>query len=299
MTVATPKAAAGWVAPWLVAVLLACGGGGSTLAPADEAAIPEGASPQRIIAIAPSVTEMLFELGLGDSVVGVGDYAMWPPEVVGLPRLGGLFDARLETIAGLDPDLAILLPSEERLRMDLDAMGVEVLTVPSNSIDDVEIMAALIGERCNAKDSVDLFRERWREQLAPRSRTDAPRVLLTVNREPGRLADVLVAGPGTFLDELLQRLGVENVLADAQLAYPQVGLEEVILRHPQVVIELQATPGDYAELSSEWTMIGSRAALIGTCVRIIAGHHVLIPGPRLPRLMKELEEAVASCVDQQ
>lgn len=275
---------------------LACGGDAGP--DAHDSLLKESADtvPQRIIAIAPSVTEMLFELGLGERVVGVGDYAKWPPETAGKPKLGGLFDARLETIAGLQPDLAVLLPSEERLRINLEGMGVEVLTVRSDSIADVEEMAGLIGERCGAQDAAEAFLDRWSVQLAPRTQEDPSRVLLSVTREPGHMADVLVAGPGTFLDELLQRLGMINVVADAQMAYPQVGLEEIILRHPEIVIELQASPGNYDELPRDWATVATGTAVSEVCVRVIAGNHVLIPGPRLPRLLQELEEAIAECV---
>ena len=283
---------------WVLVVGLAMACGGSAERDANDPALEESTetAPQRIIAIAPSVTEMLFELGLGDRVVGVGDYAKWPPETAGKPKLGGLFDARLESIAGLKPDLAVLLPSEERLRTNLEGMGVEVLTVPSDSIADVEEMAVLIGERCGASEAAEAFLDRWSSQLAPRTQENPSRVLLSVTREPGHMADVLVAGPGNFLDELLQRLGMINVVSDAQMAYPQVGLEEIILRQPQIVIELQASPGNYDELSRDWATVASGTGLTEVCVRVIAGNHVLIPGPRLPRLLRELEEAMAECV---
>lgn len=285
---------------WLAVALLACGGG----APSEDRQELEGRSlqdaavPRRIIAIAPGVTEMLFALGLGDRVVGVGDYARWPPEVASIPKLGGLFDSRLESIAGLDPDLAILLPSEERLRVHLQKMGVEVLTVRSESIADVEEMAILIGERCGAEEASAAFLESWDRELSPKTRQDSPRVLLSVTREPGRMADVLVSGPDTFLHELLERLGAVNVMADAQLAYPQVGLEEIIIRHPQVVIELQANPGDYASLPEDWQRLSGEVPMEETCVWVIAGDHVLIPGPRLPRLYRELADALEACAKQ-
>ena len=204
-------------------------------------------SPERIIAIAPSVTEMLFVLGLGDRVVGVGDYAQWPPEVHTKPRLGGLFDARLEVIASLQPDLAVLLPSEERLKVNLEKMGIEVLSVRSDTLLDVEEMAVRVGERCGVAPAASEFVERFRRDLAPRQRGESTTVLLSVTRQPGRLSDILVAGPDTFLSELLERLGAQNVMADTSLSYPQVGLEEIILRSPQVVIELPAAPGERVE----------------------------------------------------
>ena len=97
----------------------------------EPASSPPVASPERIIAVAPSVTEILYVLGLGDRLVGVGDYATWPPEVRSKTRIGGLFDPRFEQIVALRPDLAILLPSEESLGVQLRDLGIEVLTVPS------------------------------------------------------------------------------------------------------------------------------------------------------------------------
>lgn len=279
-----------WLSVSTALLVLACGGGSDRT----EEAVRD-VPPQRIVAIAPSVTEMLFELGLGDRVVGVGDYAKWPPEVATRPRLGGLLDARLEVIAGLQPDLAVLLPSEAGLRAHLEEMGVEVLTVPSDSIADIEEMALLIGERCGVIEAAEAFVRQWQVDLAPQERQHPARVLLSVTRERGTMADILVAGPGTFLDELLGRLGLVNVVADAQVAYPQVGLEEIILRQPDVVIELQAAPGTYDDLTLDWMQGASGSTLPQVCVKVIAGHHVLIPGPRMPRLLRELDEAVADC----
>lgn len=270
----------------LVWLFLACG----------REPVPESTqTPQRIIAIAPGVVEMLFELGMGDRVVGVGDYAEWPLEAVQKPKLGGLFNARLEAIVALRPDLAVLLPSEESLALDLDRMGIEVMTVRADTIEDVEEMAVLIAERCGVPDAGVAFVERWRSRLAPRSIGTPLRVLLSVTRETGRLADVLVAGPGTFLDELLVRLGATNVMADAGLAYPQVGFEEIVVRAPDVVIELQASPGPFAALRQDWSRLGADTSLADACVQVLAGDHVLIPGPRLPRLYEGLWQALLAC----
>jgi len=209
-----------------------------------------------------------------------------------------LFDSRLESIAGLDPDLAVLLPSEERLRGHLEKMGVEVLTVRSETIADVEEMAVLIGQRCGVEEASEEFLQTWRSELDPKTPWESVRVLLSVTREPGRMADVLVSGPDTFLHELIDRLGAVNVMADAQLAYPQVGLEEIIIRQPEVVIELQASPGNYESLDLDWARLAGEVSLARVCVKVVAGDHVLIPGPRLPRLYRELEEALLDCAGQ-
>lgn len=279
-----------WFWPFAAISLLACGGG------EEQTRIQRVESPQRIIAIAPSVAEMLYALGQGSRVGGVGDYVKYPPEAAGKPKLGGLFDARLEEVVLLRPDLAILLPSEETLKANLEGIGVEVLTVQSESLSDVEDMAVVIGERLGVPEATEAFLRKWQADLAPRPIAEAPRVLVAVSRTPGRMGDMLVSGPGTFVDELLGRLEAPNVLADSDLLYPRIGLEEVVVRRPDVVIELQPEPGTYELLSKDWRGLGADSGLADVCVRVIAGDHVLIPGPRLTRLYAELREALVSCV---
>jgi ABC-type hemin transport system substrate-binding protein len=123
-------------------------------------------------------------------------------------------------------------------------------------------------------------------------------VALTVARERARMGDVLVAGPDTFLDELLSRLGAENAFADAPLRYPQVGLEAFLERQPTAIIELQPQPMSAEEvekLERDWLAAPGLAAVDRGCLAVISGEHVLLPGPRLARLYDELRTALRSC----
>jgi len=273
-----------------VALLAACG-----RAPAPD---PGAAArpPERVIAVAPSVVEILYALEVGDRVVGVGDYAHWPPEVESKPRIGGLFDARLEEIAALRPELAILLPSEAGLGEKLAALGVEILTVRSESLADVEEAVTAIAERMGRSEPADRFVAEFRTALEPHPLGDtAPRVLLAPTREVGRVSGILVAGPDTFYQELLDRMGATNVFADAPVRYPQVGAEEIVARQPGVVVELQPrelAAERVAELVADWESFG---AAFAPCVRVVTGDWALLPGPRLPLLYAALREAVASC----
>ena len=256
--------------------------------------------PERIIALAPSITETLFELGLGEQVVGVGDYSTWPPEAAGKPRLGGLFDARLETITALAPDLAFLLPSEEELRVQMERLGIDVVTVQSDSMADIEKTVRIIGDRCGVEDAAERFLRRWELELVPRRVGGAPKVVLTMGRMPRVLNQILVAGPHTYLHELLVRLGAFNAFADAPVQFPQVGLEEILGRRPDAIIELQPSPAAIPVLRSDWlTFPGHMQLLRSDCVQVIAGDHVLVPGPRLPRLYEELRRALLGCVESQ
>ncbi len=260
---------------------------------------PEGEldASSRIVSLAPSITETVFALGLGDRVVGVDDYSTWPAETAALPALGGLFDANLEAIVTLEPDLAILLPSQSDLGERLEELGIEVLEVPSDTLADVEGAATIIAERCGVAAAGRSLVERLRRDLAPAPLANAPPTALVVGRQPGQLATVLVAAPGTYFDELLARLEAVNVFADAGQPYPQVGLESFVGRRPRALVELQGEPLSPAQrqrLRADW-----RAApgldLDDACVSVIDGYEVLTPGPRLGEVYRRLRDALEAC----
>ena len=276
-------------------LLVARGCGG----PAREAG-RERAVPERIITLAPSAAETAHVLGLDDLVVGVGEYVKWPPELADRPRLGGLFDPDFESIVALAPDLAVLLASEESLRERLEAVGVEVLTVPSDTLGDVERAIERVAERCGVRErGVEVLRE-WRLALAPDPFDRPLSVVLVVGREARRLGDMVVAGPGTFFDELLARLGARNAFRDVAARYPQIGVEEILRRQPDVVVEVQ--PHFVNEVFEEalrrdWRELGGLGGLVAPCVAIVQGDHVLVPGPRLPLVYRQLRDALATCVN--
>ena len=266
-----------------------------------EAPAPEPqrvAVPATVVALAPSLVELLYELGLGDRLVGVGDYVKYPPEATEKLRLGGLFDPHLEEITRLAPDIAILLPSEERTRVHLDALGIEVLTVANESLEDIEATALTIARRFSIEERGEEWVAAWREALRPRPLRGSPRVMLAVSRQRDTLADTMSAGPGTFYDELLRRMGAVNVFADAVTLYPQINLEEVVRRDPEAILDLRSEvpdPDIAEDLRDDWVALGPVRALETGCHAIISGSHVLLPGPRLPRLYEEIRSALMEC----
>lgn len=265
-----------------------------------------GAAPggcQRIIALTPSLIETLFALGLGDRVVGVGDYTTWPPEALSRPKLGGLFNPNLERIVTLKPDLAVLLPSEKDLGARLRPLGADVLIVPNESLADVERSFGVIGRRCGVTEAGERLAVEFREGLVPRPLPGpSPKVMLSVGRRAGDLGEMLVASKGTFFHELLTRLGAENAFPDGPTLYPEVGLEEVVARKPDVILELRADPiaaDKAAELVRDWRPLAEIPAVRNGRIEILAGGHVVVPGPRLPRLYEEMRAAIEKALEGQ
>jgi iron complex transport system substrate-binding protein len=275
-------------------LLSACGRGREGGSPAPGQAPPRPS--QRIIALTPSLVETLFALGLGDRVVGVGDYARWPAETARKTHLGGLFNPNLEQIVSLRPDLAVLLPSERDLGAKLRPLGVDILIVPDESLADVEQSFRIVAQRCGVPQAGDRLAAEWRAGLSLPPLPGPPlKVLISVGRQPGRLGEIVAAGHGTFLDELLTRLGAVNAFADSPTLYPQVGLEEIVARKPDVVLELRAdplSPEQKAAIVRDWQALPEVPAVRDGRVDVIAGTHVLIPGPRLPQFYREMRDAL-------
>jgi len=112
---------------FLAAVLLAgailmvgCGGAVGVVAPEGDGS----AAPRRIVSLAPSLTETLFALCLGDRVVGVTRFCVHPPEVDGLPKVGGHLDPNFEAIVSLEPDLVVAIPSSHESGLRLESLGI-------------------------------------------------------------------------------------------------------------------------------------------------------------------------------
>ncbi len=293
------------IMPKLRAILLlstallfaACGGGDGG---DGGESVDASSAPQRILAMAPSAAEVLHVLDLDDRVVGVGDYVNWPPALAAKPRLGGLFNPDFERIVTLQPELAVLLESEASLAERLEAVGVEVLMVPSDTLGDVEIAIGRIAEAAGVSERGEAFLRQWRQDLAPEVLDESLSVALVIGREPQKLGDLLIAGSGTFYHQLLAKVGGRNVFHDAGTPYPQVGVEEILVRDPDVVVEIQ--PLEVLEhreeaLRQDWAEFDRLAGREPRCVQVVDGEKVMVPGPRLPEVMLELREALARCVE--
>ncbi len=265
--------------------------------------LPSGSSPQaparRIVALTPSLVETLFALGLGDRVVGVGDYVSYPPAAVALPRLGGLFNPNLERAVSLKPDLAVLLPSEKDLGAKLRPLGVDLLIVPDESLADVERSFQTIADRCGVPAAGRKLTADWRSGLAlppfPGPPLKPLKVLISVGRQEGKLGEITAAGHGTYLDELLTRLGAVNAFADSPTLYPQIGMEELVARRPDVILELRTdalTAAQSAAIVHDWQALPNLPAVRNGRVEVIARDYVLSPGPRLPELYRQMRQAL-------
>ena len=236
-------------------------------------------TPQRIVSLAPSNTEILFALGLGDKVVGVTDYCDYPPEALEKEKVGGYADPDIEKLVALNPDLILVAHGTPMDVIDtMVGLGLTLFGIKTSDLDDALNDIRRIGEITdNELEAQALTSEMAVRIQAVTNQTEEleqrPRVFYIVWHDP-----LWTAGSETFINELIEKGGGVNICGNIT-GYPTISIEEVVARNPEVIIT-SSWPGVY-----EWAM--NETALNATDARqndrVFACDDNLVqrPGPRL------------------
>ncbi len=203
---------------------------------------PPAAPPRRIVSTAPSVTEMLYALGLGDRVVGVTTFCHYPPEAAKKPKIGDYLHPSLETIVGLRPDLVVSETTGVRHAENLRSLKLNVLEIDDANLAGIYDSIRRIGQAAGVPARADALCARMRADLdairARVARLPRRRALFLVGRTPGRIEDLIAAGRASHLNELMEIAGGENVFRDSVAAYGRIPLEELLARNPEVIVDM-------------------------------------------------------------
>lgn len=281
----------------VVAVIVACTAGwprGGTevrhyIGTVVHAQVQTAPAARRIVSLVPATTEMLFAMGAGDRLVGVGTFDRFPPETDKLPRVGGLIDPDTERILALRPDLVIVYNTQSELKQRLDRSGVPYFNYEHRALPDVMQTIHAIGARLGmspAAETVALGMERAlaevRRSVAGRPR---PRTMLVFGREREALRGVYASGGYGFLADLLDVAGSGNVFGELKQERVQASIEIILARRPDVIIELRY--GDDARAYNvetelaPWRTLASVPAVRNRRLHLLVGNEFVVPGPRL------------------
>jgi iron complex transport system substrate-binding protein len=275
---------------WLLLLLLALAWPAQAMTVTDDrgVAVDLAQPPQRIVAILPSLAEIVCELGACARLVGVDDYADWPAPVQRLPRVGGAEDANIERIVGLRPDL-VLLPATSGAIARLQALGVRVFGVELKTLADVQRTIAKVGSLLGVADADAI----WRRIAGgiDQAARDMPAALrgTTVYFEID--SGPYAASESSHIGELLQRLGVRNIVPARLGSVPKLNPEFVVRADPQVIIIAAGDARPPAQRPG-WNRI--RAVRQGrVCALTPAQSDIVVrPGPR----MGEAARILAGCI---
>lgn len=257
-------------------------------------------SPLRIVSLAPSVTEVLLELGLGDRLVGVTRYCDVSSTVSDVTDVGGYLDVNLEALVGLRPDLVIVIQDHGALRERLESLELRTLRVDQGSLEGILHSVIEIADGCGVPDrGAQLVRdleERLDRVAAVTAGLDPPSTLVVVGRDlnAGSLTNVWVAGRSTFYNDVLQLAGGFNAMGPSAVAYPEVSREGLLHLDPDVILDLLADLGerdvDVEAALADWRFLGSLRAVREGRLFAVEERYAVVPGPGVVALVEQVAQ---------
>jgi len=270
-----------WVAALAAALAAGC--------PDDMPPSPGSGGPEsmRILSLTPNVTEILFAMGLGDRVVGRSNYCTVPPEALKVPAVGDTLSINLEKVISLKPTLALVVTKRPEIATTLEGLGIPTVRLKCDTMPELMETIQAIGRETHTGEASATLSAWIRENLeAVRRRVQGrtrPKVLVAFPMTVGS-AQMMVAGRGTFIDELIGVAGGENAYP-AVAEWPTVTPAKVIAMAPDVVI-INAVGGDAAPdrvqaIQRAWQQWATVPAVRKARVHVLTAPFLTIPGPRV------------------
>jgi len=292
-------------AGWVVCGLTVC-------PPGDAAAVApgnDGHRAERIVSLAPNLTEILFALGAGDRVVAVTNHCNYPSSARAKARVGTFWQPNLEAIIGARPDLVVALDMAQHglVAQRLARMGYRCLVLDIDTVAQLMEVIETLGHTLGCPDKADSLRASLAQRLAkaclpvgmaclPSDRAGQtagprPRVLWVVQRQPLR-----VAGQQTFVNEMIELAGGQNAMGATIYQYPPIGAEQVLACRAEVIIEPVAAEDlqgmDRRRAIEFWNLFQGVPAVANQRIYFIDADIVSRLGPRLA----DGVEAMAGCL---
>lgn len=256
--------------------------------------------PQRIISIAPAITEILFALDLDDKVVGVTRYCDYPPKVKTMVKegkitvIGGFADPNIEKIVALKPDVVFAMHTLQlKIVESLEKRGITVVFLDPNSIQDILDDILLVGKVTGKKVKAEKLVEEMKQHISyitnkTQNVKYKPRVYYEVWHDP-----LMSVGPGTWIDELIKLAGGTNIFSDAKTKYPKISSEVVIEKNPEIIIIKIGYMGGVAkeEIAKRpgWNVID---AVRNNKIYEVDENILIRPGPRIVEGLETLAKII-------
>ncbi len=239
--------------------------------------------PQRIVSLAPSITEIIFALGREDRLKGVTRFSDFPPEAAKLPKVGSYVRLDLEKIVALRPDVCFAIKdgNPREIAARLESLGIPVYAVDPKNLESVMKTFFEIGRMLNAveeaKDIVGRMSSRiTRVKSLVANASDSPRVFFQIGLSP-----IVAVGTGTFIHELIVLAGGKN-LSEGPVQYPRFSREQVLALSPEVfIITSMARGASFERVKKEWSQWPDLPAVRNNRIVLVDSNLFDRPSPRL------------------
>lgn len=239
--------------------------------------------PRRIIPLAPSITEILFALGLQEEIVGVTNFCDYPEAALKKPKIGGFVNPSIEKIVSLKPDLIIATRDGnwgETIHR-LNDLGLSVYWVNSKGfggvIKTIENIGEITGKREGSIRIINYMMKKKAHLLSLTKSLPKPKVFFQMGVDP-----MITVGRETLTDDLIRLAGGRSISENESINYPPYSIETVIFKAPEIIImSSMESKKDYLKLVKMWQHWKSIPAVKRNAIYVIESNLVDRPTPRI------------------
>ena len=247
--------------------------------------------PERIVSLAPNITEILFALGLGEEIVGVTMFSDYPEAAGSKPKVGSFVNVSLEKVASLNPDLIIGTAdgNKKEIVEQLEQIGFPVYVINPGSFEEILEtilnIGTITGREKQAEEMIRNLQERINVVVSLTKDLKRPSVFFQVGINP-----VVTVGRNTLQDKLIELAGGVNIYDDVMTRYPRCGIEEVVIRRPDIIIVSSMKRGEnFKRIRNEWMRWEDIPAVRNDRIYIIESN---LTDHSSPRIVDGLEKIV-------
>ncbi len=248
----------------------------------------------RVISLSPSITEIIFELGQGNQIVGNTKFCNYPPRSLLIKKIGGFLDINYEMIIDLKPDTIFHYPEHLNKIEKLGQFAKLVMIQHKNVRDLLNSIKIISSELSINRKGLELIKKIRNQLEKVRMKVKVKlkkKVLIIIGRDPNRLRNITIIGKGDFLNEIIEIAGGINAY-NGNISYPSVSIESIIKMDPELIIEFSFSPDPPSEnaVISLWSDFLYIRAVKKKNIHVISDDYWVRPGPRIGRIAESMYE---------
>lgn len=257
---------------------------------------------QRIVGLAPSIVEVIYELGIDDRLVGISRFCKHPPEATEKPVVGGFLDLNFEALVRLEPDCVILLEEQQSVADKLHELGIHSIILDHASTAGIIDSISILGDTFGSKKTAELILQDTKnriQKIKSNQPTEKPTVLVCFGRDTNESqpSRITAAGNKGVHQEYITMAGGVNAYQGA-VAYPVLSREKLIHLNPNIIIEL-VSEDDWKEkgkekLTQQWQAYGEINAVKTQHIIFLHENKHMIPGPRFVDTLEAFSQPIQS-----
>jgi len=249
---------------------------------------------ERIVTLAPAITEMVFTLDRGKEIVGNTTYCNYPEAAKKIRRVGGLMDINIEILVSLKPTVIILYPEAyDNIKiMEKKSTLVVIKHTSVNDIfDGIISISKVLGTESQGRETVTSIKKEL-ESIQKKSsarKNKKIKTLIVIGRNPDNLSNMYIIGRKDFLNQLLEVAGGVNAYS-GDIDYPSISVESIIAMNPDVIFELSAFNEKIEDekVYNLWNKYHYITAVKNKKILIVKDSFWVIPGPRIAQIAVEM-----------